>query len=109
MIERPQLLVWRRGIGMACVFAGVLLFTSALFMYLRYASDLNNLHGAERMQHGQLLSHLWQGQFYGAFVLSIVSLFGLGWSRWLGLSTNVASFFCALMTLGAMCGPFGCQ
>ena len=109
MVERPQILVGRRLLGMACAFAGVLLFASALFMYLRYTSDLNSLHGAERVRHGQLLSHLWQGQFYGAFVLSIVSLFGLGWSRWLGLAANASSFLCALMTLGAMCGPFGCQ
>ena len=87
---------------------GLLLFAGALFMYLRY-TNLNNAHVQERLQHGRLLNHLWQATFFGSLVLAIVSLFGMGPSRWVGLVANIASFFCAMMTLGAMCGPYNCQ
>jgi hypothetical protein len=38
----------------------------------------------------------------------VFSLFGLGWSRWTGLVVTFGAPLCALMTLGAMCGPFAC-
>jgi hypothetical protein len=87
----------------------VLLFVAALLPYLRYASDLNNLHAQERIRHAQALSRLWRTSFFGSVGVGIVSLFGLSWGRWVGLVANAGAFVCALMTLGAMCGPFGCS
>jgi hypothetical protein len=87
---------------------GFFLFAAACFAYLRYASDPSSLHAEERLRHAQALGMIWNATFYGSLLLFIVSLFGLGWSRWSGLLVNGAAFLCALMTLGAMCGPFGC-
>ena len=109
MGKNPDIAVWRRRVGTACAVTGLLLFAAALFPYLRYASDLNNVHGQERAHYAPLLNRLWQASFYGFIAGGAASLFGLGWSRWVGLAANAGAFLCALMTLGAMCGPFGCQ
>jgi len=87
---------------------GVLLFAGACFIFLRYASDPSSLHAQERLQHARELALLWNASFYGSILLFAFSLFGLGWSRWTGLVVNGSASICALMTLGAMCGPFGC-
>lgn len=87
---------------------GFLLFACACFLYLRYASDVEGLHVQERLHYAWILGHLWRVSFYGSALLFLLSLFGLGWSRWVGLIVNAGAFLFALMTLGAMCGPFGC-
>ncbi len=104
-----QVAIWRRRIGVVSAVLGLFLLAGAVFPYLRYASDLNNLHVQERLQHARELSLLWNACFYGSFVLFVASLFGLGWGRWVGLVANAGAFLCALMTLGAMCGPFACS
>jgi len=99
---------WRRRLASVCAASGLILFSIALVIYLRYASDPGNLHLKERVLHAQTLALLWKASFFGSPVLFVVSLFGLGRGRWLGLVANAAAFICALMTLGAMCGPFDC-
>jgi hypothetical protein len=101
--------IWRRRLGVTCAAFGLLLFAAALLPYLRYAADLSNLHTQERIQHAQALGLLWRTSFFGSAVFGSGSLFGLGWGRWLGIVANGGAFICALMTLGAMCGPFGCS
>jgi hypothetical protein len=91
-----------------CAALGIVLFAAAFFPYLRYASDPSNLHMAERLHYARALGVLWVVSFYGSTLLFVVSLFGLGWCRWVGLAANTGAFLCAMMTLGAMCGPFGC-
>lgn len=81
---------------------GLILFLAALLPYLRYAADLSNVHTQERIQHAQALALLWRVSFFGSAALGFGSLFGLGWSRGLGVLTNGAAFVCSLMTLGAM-------
>ncbi len=107
MRKNSRIAVWRRGIGIACTVAGLMLFAAALFGYLRY-TNLNDAHMQERLQHAQLLNQLWQATFFGSMVLAVLLLFGLGWSRWVGLLANIGSILCAMMTLGAMCGPYNC-
>ena len=107
MDKNPKIAVWRRGIGITCTVVGLLLFAAALFVYLRY-TNLNDAHVQERLHNGQLLNHLWQATFFGSIVLATLSLFGLGWSRWAGLIANIGSILCAMMTLGAVCGPYNC-
>jgi hypothetical protein len=87
---------------------GFLLLSIAYVIYLRYALDPSNLHAHERVVHAQTLALLWNASFFGSALLFVLSLFGLGWCRWVGLAANAAAFICGLMTLGAMCGPFGC-
>lgn len=87
---------------------GVFLFSVACFIYLRYASDPANLHEQERLQHARAIGLSWTVTFYGAVFLLLLSLFGLRWSRWAGLVLSGDAFLCDLMTLGALCGPFGC-
>src|ERR1035437_1725553 len=107
-MRKPRIAVCRRTIGIVSASLGLLLFAGSCFVYLRYASDPSNLHVHERLQHARTLALFWDSSFYGSMVLFAVSLFGLGWSRWIGLVANCSTFICALMTLGAMCGPFGC-
>ena len=107
-MKNPSIAVWRRKIGMVSTSVGLLLFAGACFVYLRYASDPSNLHVQERLQHARTLALFWSSSFYGSMLLFALSLFGLGWSRWIGLVVNCSAFLCALMTLGAICGPFGC-
>jgi hypothetical protein len=107
-VKSPKIAVWRRRVGVVCAVIGIVLFAAALLPYLRYAANLNDLHVQERLQHARALNLLWSASIYGSIVLSVVSLFGLGWGRWVGLAANGGAFLCALMTLGAMCGPFGC-
>ena len=109
MVKNPKIAVWRRRAGITCAVTGLLLLAAALFLYLRYASDLNNVHGQERAHYAPLLNRLWQASFYGSLAVGVASLFGLGWSRWVGLAASAGALFCTLLTLGAMCGPFGCQ
>ncbi|WP_158941720.1 hypothetical protein [Granulicella sp. S190] len=107
-MKNQNFTMWRRWIGVVCAVLGLLLFVAALLTYLRYASDLANLHVEERLQYARALSLLWSVTFRGSLALLVVSLFGSGWSRWIGLAANAGAFLCAMMTLGAMCGPFGC-
>jgi hypothetical protein len=99
---------WRRRIGVASTSLGFLLFVGACFVYLRYASDSSNLHVQERLQYAQILGLFWSVSLYGSVLLFLFSLFGLEWIRWVGLIVNGGALLFALMTLGAMCGPFGC-
>ena len=108
-MRNPTVAIWRRRLGVVSAVLGLCLFVAAMFPYHRYASDPNNLHIQERLQHAQELRVLWIASFYGSFVLFVASLFGLGWGRWVGLVANAGAFLYALMTLGAMCGPFGCS
>jgi hypothetical protein len=87
---------------------GIIVFATACFIYLRYASHPPNLHVQEQIQHAATLEVLWKASFYGSAILLVLSIFGLGWARWVGLTVNAGAFLYALMTLGAMCGPFGC-
>ena len=100
--------IWRRRLAVVCAALGLCLFSIAFVIYLRYASDPGNLHLQERVLHAHTLAFLWKASLFGSALLFVVSLFGLGWGRWLGLVGNAAAFICALMILGAMCGPFGC-
>jgi hypothetical protein len=106
-MKNPGISIWRRRIGVISTVLGFLLFAAARFMYLRYASNL--LHVEERLRHARALGLIWSVSLYGSPVLSIVSLFGLGWSRWSGLLVNGAALFYALATLGALCGLYGCS
>lgn len=85
---------------------GVFLFAVACFIYLRYAAT--DLHLQERVHHPRAIGLSWTITFYGAVLLFLLSLFGLRWSRWVGLILSGGAFLCDLMTLGALCGPFGC-
>jgi hypothetical protein len=84
---------------------GVLFFTFACFTYLRYFSDPANMHVQERLQHAHILGPLWSASLFGSVLFGVASLFGLGWSRWTGVLANGSAFVCALMSLGAACGP----
>ena len=108
-MNNPAVAVWRTKLGITCAATGLILFIAALFPYLRYASDLNNLHDQERIRHARALSLLWRASFFGSVGTGLASLFGLGWGRYLGMIANAGAFVVALMTLGAMCGPFGCS
>jgi|ERR1700722_3038403 hypothetical protein len=108
-MKNPGISIWRRRIGATSTVLGFLLFAAACFVYLSYASNPSSLHVEERLRHVRALGLIWTLSFYGSPFLFIVSLFGLGWRRWCGLLVNGGAFLCALMTLGAMCGPFGCS
>jgi hypothetical protein len=101
--------IWRRRIAVGSTVMGVLFFTFACFTYLRYFSDPAQMHVQERLQHAHILGPLWSFSLFGSVLFGVVSLFGLGWSRWTGVLANGAAFVCALMSLGAACGPFGCS
>jgi hypothetical protein len=107
-MSNTRVAVWRRRLALVSTVLGVLLFATSCFIYLRYASDSTNLHVQERLQHARALGMLWRASFFGSMLLLVLSLFGLGWGRLAGLAANAGAFLCALMTLGAMCGPFGC-
>jgi hypothetical protein len=107
-MKTARIAIWRRRIGAASTSLGFLLFVGAWFVYLRYASDASSLHVQERVQHARILGLFWSVSLYGSVLLFLFSLFGLGWSRWVGLIVNGGALLFALMTLGAMCGPFGC-
>ena len=108
-MRNQKIEVWRRKIAFAGAALGTLLFIAALLPYLRYFSDPNNLHSQEPLRYAVALNLLWSASFYGSMVLFVISMFGLGWGRWVGLAANFGAFLCAMMTLGAACGPFGCQ
>jgi hypothetical protein len=108
-VEKPHGAIWRRKIGAISTVLGFLLFAAACFVYLRYASNPSSFYVEERLRHVRALGLIWGVSFYGSLLLFIVSLFGLGWSRWSGLLVNGGGFLCALMTLGALCGPYGCS
>jgi hypothetical protein len=108
LLKALRIAVWRRRIGAVSAALGCLLLAVVCFIYLRYASDPMNLHVQERLQHARLIGLFWNASFYGAVVLFLLSLFGIGWSRWVGLIVNSGTFLCGLMTMGALCGPFGC-
>ncbi len=103
-----KLTSWRRVVALVSAALGILFLSIAYLIYMRDASTPENLHAPARLRPAHPLALLWKASFCGSALLFIVSLFGLGWGRWLGLAANAAAFICALMTLGAMCGPFGC-
>jgi hypothetical protein len=107
-MKADRIATWRRGLGAGSTALGFLLLGISCFIYLRYASDPMNLHVGERLHHSQAMVRLWIVVFYGSALLFLLSLLGFGWSRWVGLTVNCGAFLCALMTLGALCGPFGC-
>jgi hypothetical protein len=107
-MKNPNFAIWRLRIGIACSVLGLLLFGVAIFIYERYAAPVIAMHVQERLQHASELNMLWRVSFYGSLALLVVSLFGSGWGRWVGLAANVGAFLFALMTLGAWCGPFAC-
>ena len=108
MTTKQRLESSRRILGAASAALGLLFLSITVCLYLRYASAPLSLHAQERIQHAHGLAMLWQASFYSSIVLFVLSLLGLGWGRWAGLIFNAAAFVCALMTLGALCGPFGC-
>jgi hypothetical protein len=99
---------WRRGLGAVSAALGIVLLMSACLIHLRYASDPSNLHVQERLEHVRILEVLSNAGLYGSMVLLVSSAFGLGWTRWVGLAGNFGALSFTLMTLGALCGPFGC-
>jgi hypothetical protein len=105
---RTRIGIWRRRIGAGSAAAGTLLFGVSFFIYERYVTYPSGWDSPERIQHARVLGLSWAVSFYGAPILILLSLFGLGWSRWIGLIVNVFGFLCSLATLGAVCGPFGC-
>jgi hypothetical protein len=107
-MDKEAVAIVRRRLGMTCAVLGLILFVTALLPYLRYTANLSNLHTQERIHYAQALGLLWRMSFFGSAVFGFGSLFGLGWSRWIGILANAGAFICALMTLGAMCGPFNC-
>ena len=106
-MNNPKVVMWRRRIAVGSTVMGVLFFAFACFTYLRYFSDPSNMHVQERLQHARILGSLWSASLFGSVLFGVVSLFGLGWSRWTGILANGSAFACALMSLGAACGPFG--
>lgn len=99
---------WRRRLGAACAALGILLSALACVIYFRYVADPSNLHAQERLQHAGLIGMLWSAGFYGSMLLFFSSILGTGWGRWVGIAASVGAWIFGLMTLGAMCGPFGC-
>jgi hypothetical protein len=79
-----RIVVWRRRIGAVSATLGLLVFAVACFIYVRYASNPANLHVQERVQYARAIGLFWTVSFYGAVLLFLLSLFGLGWSRWVG-------------------------
>jgi hypothetical protein len=86
---------------------GFILFASAFVQYERYFSS--DVHVQEMREHAHMLNVLWGFSFYGSAFLFLLSLFGLGWSRWVGAVLNCGAFLYSLAILGASCGPFGCH
>lgn len=107
-MKKSKSTVRRRAIGIVSTSLGLLLFADACFVYMRYAEDPSNSHLLERLQHARMLTLFWNASFFGSLFLIALSLFGLGWSRWIGLVVNCGAFLCSLMIYGAMCGPSGC-
>jgi hypothetical protein len=107
-MKTDRIAIWRRRIGALTTSLGFLLFVGACFVYLRYVTYSSNLHVQERLLHARALGLFWSVSFYGSVLLLLLSLFGLGWSRWAGLIVNGGALLFTLMTFGAMCGPFGC-
>lgn len=103
-----RIAVWRRRIGAVSAALGVLFFAAACLAYLRYAADPANMHVQERLQHAPALNLAWSVSFFGAVLLFPVSLFGLGWSRCVGVICNGFAILYGMATLGAMCGLYGC-
>lgn len=99
-MKDPKLARWRRRAAVGSTVMGVLFFTFVCFTYLRYFSDPSNMHIQERLQHAHILEPLWSASLFGSLFFTVVSLFGLGWSRWTGVLANGAAFLCALMSLG---------
>src|ERR1041385_199315 len=105
-MKNPRISIWRRRIGVFCTVVGCLFFAASRFLYIRYASS--SLHDEERLRHAQALGVIWGMIFLGSPFLLIVSIFGLGWSRWAGVVLYAAAFVDALAILGSRCGLYGC-
>ena len=103
-----EMTFWRRRIAVAGAALGVVVFLASCFIYVRYAVESSELHTQERILHAQTLGRLWSVDFYGSAILFLLSLFGLGWNRWIGLAANAGAWLFSVMTLGALCGPFSC-
>jgi hypothetical protein len=84
------------------------LATAAIFIYERYAAPIVDTHSIERLQHAHLLNAIWLLCFYGAGLTLVASAIGRGMVRVAGIGLSVLSFLYAMMTLGAMCGPYNC-
>jgi hypothetical protein len=107
-MKNRRIALWRRKISMVSTSLSLLFFAVACFVCITYASNPSNLHVQEGFQHAQTLALFWHFSVYSCMLLSVLSLFGFGWSRWIGLVLNCSAFLYVLMTLGATCGPFGC-
>ena len=107
-MRNPTNAIWRGRLGAASAALGLCFLSLTCLVYLRYVSDPSNMHAQERIQHAYALGLLWRTSFFGSMVLVPLSLFGRGWARWIGLLVNAGAFLFALMSLGAICGPFGC-
>jgi hypothetical protein len=107
-VKNDRIAIWRRRIGAVTTSLGFLLLVGACFVYLRYTSDDSKLHVQERLHYARTLGLIWSVSRYGSVLLLLLSLFGLGWSRSVGLIVNGGAFFFAVATLGVLCGPYGC-
>ena len=108
-MKNSKVAFWRHRIAVGSTVMGAFFFAFTCFAYLRYFADPADMHVQERLQHARVLGPLWGASLLGSVLFGIVSLFGLGWSRWTGVLANGAAFLCALMSFGAACGPFGCS
>jgi hypothetical protein len=104
----PRIAVWRRRLGLVSTALGSVLFAVACFIYLRYATNPNP-YAQERIEHARIIGMFWSVSLFGSALLFFVSWFGLGWGRWVGLILNACASLFALMTIGRLCGPFGCS
>jgi hypothetical protein len=105
---RDRIATWRRWIGAVSALAAFLFLVCACLIYFRYINTYPNPHATEMQQHARTLNLIWRVSFYGSSLSFLLSLVGLGWGRWGGLAMSVAALVFDLMTLGALCGPYGC-
>jgi hypothetical protein len=103
-----RIALWRRRLGTVSTALGSILFAVACFIYLRYAT-YPNPYVQERIEHARIIGIFWSVSLFGSALLFVLSWFGLGWGRWVGLILNACASLFALMTLGRLCGPFGCS
>jgi hypothetical protein len=107
-MKNHRIVIWRRTLSRVSTSLGLLFLAGACFVYMKYAFGPSVLHVQESYQYARELALLWNFSFYSCMLLSVLSLLGLGWTRWIGLILSCSAFLFVLMALGAMCGPFGC-
>ncbi len=73
---------------------GTYLLRLCLLHILALFPRLNNMHVQEPLQHAHILGPLWSVSLFGSVLFGVVSLFGLGWSRWTGILANGSAFVC---------------